>query len=222
MKVKCIDAGASGARLEVGEVYEVTNDYVDYYTLKEAPSWWRKSRFEVVPEVKRLRMRCVDNAGTALEIGKVYEVIEEEDKLHYRVTGSPGGIEDGLYLKYRFALPSDGDTNKDRSDIIQGLPTEDAERKQIRMYTCFVKYFPLAMAEVAKLSKIANEQHNPGATPHWDMSKSKEELDSMMNHIVDIACGVEVDVADRQLHRTKIAWRAMANLERYLRNIHVQ
>ena len=78
------------------------------------------------------------------------------------------------------------------------------------------------MAEVAKLSKAATEQHHPGTEPHWDKDKSKEELDSLMNHVVDVACGVETDPVDGQLHRTKIAWRAMANLQRYLEGMHVQ
>ena len=105
---------------------------------------------------------------------------------------------------------------------LQGLPTADTERKQIRAFTGFVKYFPLAIAEVAKLSKVANEQHNPGSPVHWDLSKSQEELDSLMNHMLDYACGVETDPVDGVGHLVKLAWRAMAQLERKLRGINVQ
>lgn len=100
-----------------------------------------------------------------------------------------------------------------------GLPTDAATRKNIPVYTGFVKYFPRGMAAVAELSRIANEQHNPGQPIHWDKSKSTDEKDALMRHMLDEALGVPVDTDD-QLHATKIAWRAMANLERILEKQH--
>lgn len=82
------------------------------------------------------------------------------------------------------------------------LPKNATERKAIPIYTGFVKYFPLAMAEVAKISLKGGIQH--GQTPetlHWDRSKSGDELDAMMRHVVD------EDWA-------QVAWRAMANLQK--------
>ena len=96
--------------------------------------------------------------------------------------------------------------------------SEALNRKAIPLYTCFVKYFPRAMREVAKISKVGNDQHNPGSEPHWDRSKSKDEQDAMMRHITDVAQGEEVD-SDGQLHRAKVAWRAMADLEKYLEKV---
>lgn len=83
------------------------------------------------------------------------------------------------------------------------LPTNPADRKRIPIYSGFVKYFPLAMAEVSKLSYDGNEQHNPGKPLHWDRSKSPDELDALMRHLI------EEDWA-------AVAWRAMANLEKQL------
>ena len=95
------------------------------------------------------------------------------------------------------------------------LPTDDAARKMIRIWQGFIQYFPDAVAAVAQLSKIANEQHNPGEPMHWAKEKSTEELDSMMNHLVDIACmGEDGRDTEGVLHATKVAWRAMANLQR--------
>ena len=82
------------------------------------------------------------------------------------------------------------------------LPTNAEERKAIPIYTGFVKYFPDAMAAVAKISLKGGIQH--GQTPetlHWDRSKSGDELDAMMRHIID------EDWA-------QVAWRAMANLQK--------
>jgi len=82
------------------------------------------------------------------------------------------------------------------------LPTNAEERKAIPVYTGFVIYFPDAIAAVAKVSLKGGIQH--GQTPetlHWDRSKSGDELDAMMRHIID------EDWA-------QVAWRAMANLQK--------
>ena len=84
------------------------------------------------------------------------------------------------------------------------LPNDAQTRKTIPAYTGFVKYFPRAITEVSRISMIGGIQH--GQTPetlHWDRAKSGDELDAMMRHIID------EDWA-------QVAWRAMANLEKYL------
>mgnify|MGYP000565292320 CR=1 FL=1 len=88
-------------------------------------------------------------------------------------------------------------------------------RKQYPIYSGFVKYFPDAMKEVSNLSFVANEQHNPGTEMHWDKSKSTDELDALMRHLADHSNGIEFD-DDGIRHLTKVAWRAMAMLQREL------
>ena len=95
------------------------------------------------------------------------------------------------------------------------LPTNDTERKTIRIKQCFLDYFPDAIVDVAKLSWHANEQHNPGTRPHWDRNKSGDELDSLLSHLMDAG---ELD-SDGFLHDTKVAWRAMANLQKRLEDV---
>ena len=90
------------------------------------------------------------------------------------------------------------------------------ERKKIPVYSGFVKYFPNAMKEVAVCSRIANEQHHAGKPLHWDMDKSTDELDAMMRHLIDHISEPIDDDGIR--HITKVAWRAMAMLERVLTN----
>lgn len=95
------------------------------------------------------------------------------------------------------------------------LPSEDRRRKQVRAFMGFVKYFPDAIALVAYLSKVANDQHNPGEPMHWAKEKSTEELDSLMNHLIDIGSKGELSVdSDNILDAIKVAWRGMANLQR--------
>lgn len=92
------------------------------------------------------------------------------------------------------------------------LPTDAAARKAVPIYSGFVKYFPRAMAAVAQLSRVGNEQHNPGKPLHWDRSKSGDELDAATRHLLEAGT---VDT-DGERHSTKLAWRAMANLEKEL------
>jgi len=89
-------------------------------------------------------------------------------------------------------------------DFIKTLPDDAAERKAIPVYTGVIKYFPNALACVAKVSLKGGLQH--GQTPetlHWDRSKSGDELDAMMRHILDEDWG-------------QVAWRALANLEKQI------
>lgn len=97
------------------------------------------------------------------------------------------------------------------------LPTDAKARKAIPVYSGFVAYFPRGMCAVAELSMIANEQHNPGEPLHWAKEKSTDEKDALMRHLVDpLTNGGDLYDADRILHATKKAWRAMADLERLL------
>jgi hypothetical protein len=92
------------------------------------------------------------------------------------------------------------------------VPTEAARRKAIPLYSGVLKYFPDALMAVAELSRIGNEQHNPGSPLHWDRSKSGDELDALTRHLVDAGT---MDT-DGVLHSTKVAWRALANLQKEL------
>ena len=106
---------------------------------------------------------------------------------------------------------------KTAADVLRnacdGMLTTDAtERKASPVYSGFVKYFPLAMVEVARCSKAGNDQHHPGTPLHWDRSKSGDELDACMRHLMEAGT---IDT-DGVRHSAKAAWRAMANLEKEL------
>ena len=97
------------------------------------------------------------------------------------------------------------------------LPTDPKARKAIPIYSGFIKYFPRAICAVTELSRIGNDQHNPGKPLHWDRSKSGDEKDALMRHLIDQTIdGDEAADKDGVLHATKKAWRAMADLEKIL------
>lgn len=97
------------------------------------------------------------------------------------------------------------------------LPTDPQLRKAIPIYSGFIKYFPRTICAVAELSRIGNDQHNPGKPLHWDRSKSGDEKDALMRHLIDQTIeGDNATDTDNVLHATKKAWRAMADLEKIL------
>jgi len=89
------------------------------------------------------------------------------------------------------------------------LPTDSAERKGIPLAEGFLFYFPAAIAEVAKLSKAGNDQHNPGQPMHWARDKSKDHHDCLMRHLLEAGT---LDT-DGVRHSAKVAWRALAALQ---------
>lgn len=90
------------------------------------------------------------------------------------------------------------------------LPKEAKERKQAPIFSGVLNYFPDAIVAVAQLSFIGNEQHNPGTPLHWDRSKSGDEKDALMRHLLESGT---IDT-DGVRHSTKVAWRALANLQK--------
>lgn len=91
----------------------------------------------------------------------------------------------------------------------QSLPSGAKERKDIPVYSGVLKYFPRAIAYIAHVSKVGNDQHNPGEPLHWAKDKSTDHLDSCVRHLMDAG---KTD-KDGVLHSGKAAWRALANLE---------
>lgn len=92
------------------------------------------------------------------------------------------------------------------------LPTGAADRKAIPIVSGCLDYFPDALADVARLSKIGNDQHNPGEPLHWARGKSGDEADTAVRHLMERG---RIDF-DGVRHSTKAAWRALANLQKEL------
>jgi hypothetical protein len=93
------------------------------------------------------------------------------------------------------------------------LPAESAERKAIPITTGVLDYFPAALAEVAKVSKVGNDKHNPGEPMHHARGKSTDHADSIARHLLERG-GVDSDTGVR--HSAELAWRALALLQQEL------
>jgi hypothetical protein len=89
------------------------------------------------------------------------------------------------------------------------LPTGKQERKDTPIFTGVLDYFPAALAEIARVSKAGNDQHNPGQPLHWARGKSNDHADCIVRHLMDR--GTFDD--DGQRHSAKGAWRSLALLQ---------
>ena len=91
------------------------------------------------------------------------------------------------------------------------LPTDSAARKQIPLLSGVLRYFPAALAGVAKRSHEGNEKHNPGLPMHHAREKSSDHGDTIVRHLLDLqdylAAG---DAKNIVAEADAIAWRALA------------
>lgn len=89
------------------------------------------------------------------------------------------------------------------------LPRNAQDRKNIPIYSGVMAYFPDALAAVAEVSKVCNEQHNPGEPLHWAREKSVDHADCVARHLMEHGL---LDT-DGMRHSAKMAWRALALLQ---------
>lgn len=89
------------------------------------------------------------------------------------------------------------------------LPTDAAARKATPIYSGVLRYFPDALAAVAEVSKIGNDQHNPGQPLHWSKGKSTDHADCATRHLLEAGM---IDT-DGGRHTAKAAWRVLARLQ---------
>ena len=110
--------------------------------------------------------------------------------------------------------------NTDMKGIIMGrikpptkeLHMDSKERKERPVFTGVLRYFPDAIMEIARVSLAGNKQHHPDKPLHWDRDKSNDDLDALTRHLID--AGTIDDDGIR--HTAKVAWRALACLQKEL------
>lgn len=92
------------------------------------------------------------------------------------------------------------------------LPTSAKTRNELPMADGCLDYFPLALAYVAHVSWKSTQQHHPDKPMHWDRTKSLDDRNKIMKHLADAGT---MDT-DGVRHSGKLAWRALANLQKEL------
>ena len=89
------------------------------------------------------------------------------------------------------------------------LPSDSQARKDVPIARGVLDYFPDAIAAIAEVSRVGNEQHNPGQPMHWAREKSTDHADCIVRHLMERGT---IDV-DKLRHSAKVAWRALALLQ---------
>lgn len=92
---------------------------------------------------------------------------------------------------------------------------QDHDRKDHPVATGLVDYFPDALLAIAAVSMEGARKHDtfgPDGRPTWDRSKSTDDADALARHFIDRG-GFDTD---SHRHSAKVAWRALAVLQREL------
>lgn len=92
------------------------------------------------------------------------------------------------------------------------LPLSSASRKDVPIHSGVIRYFPAALAEVARLSKAGNDKHNPGEPLNHARGKSNDHADCLIRHLIDFEDNPSA------IEGASIAWRALALLQEWLEN----
>lgn len=104
-----------------------------------------------------------------------------------------------------------------KSQVITTLPTDSAARKNYPLFSGVLRYFPAALAGVARTSKVGNDKHNPGEALHHARGKSTDHGDCILRHLTDVEDllaarnrGDEITNAQILDEVSQMAWRALA------------
>lgn len=94
------------------------------------------------------------------------------------------------------------------------MTKDNEQRKRCPIATGVLDYFPDAIAAVAEVSFIGGKQYHPDEPMHWDRAKSADEPNSLIRHFMERGT---LD-KDGLRHTAKVAWRALALLQKEIEN----
>ena len=111
---------------------------------------------------------------------------------------------------YPYAHLSDMDmATREQAYRERRMPRREKSNKDYPVARGVLDYFPDAILAIAEVSRIGNEQHNPGEPMHWDRDKSTDQVDALVRHLIHRG---KLDT-DGLRHTAKAAWRALALLQ---------
>ena len=90
------------------------------------------------------------------------------------------------------------------------LPTDSAERKGVPLHAGVMRYFPAALAAVARVSKAGNDKHNGKGSPlQHTRGLSMDHADCILRHLMDME-EQPIDPISGLPEVFNVAWRALA------------
>jgi hypothetical protein len=89
------------------------------------------------------------------------------------------------------------------------LPDDADARNRYPMADGLLDYFPNALAAISEVSRVGNQQHNPGEPLHWARGKSTDHANKIIRHLIDRGKRDSKGIR----HSAYMAWRALALLQ---------
>lgn len=96
------------------------------------------------------------------------------------------------------------------------LPDDSDKRKTFPIARGVLDYFPDALSAIAELSYVGSQKHNPNEPMQWNRDKSGDEADALIRHFLERG----TTDTDGIRHSVKVAWRALAMLQKELETVH--
>jgi len=98
------------------------------------------------------------------------------------------------------------------------LPTDSAERKGVPLHAGVMRYFPAALAAVARVSKSGNDKHNGKGSPlQHTRGLSMDHADCILRHLMDME-EQPIDPISGLPEVFNVAWRALALCQEWCEN----
>lgn len=155
---------------------------------------------------------CIDSShNEVLEFGLTYHVSRVDTSAGHAVHVKE------LYGYWwdpnRFVLASEYSAAENiKKTIARYIPDDDKLRKDFPLFDGLLAYFPNALCEISRWSKVGNEQHNPGEELHWAKDKSTDHKNKILRHLLD----AEQVNSEGFYEAVGMAWRALALCEEIL------
>jgi hypothetical protein len=92
------------------------------------------------------------------------------------------------------------------AQTIKRIIPDDNNREDYPLFDGLLAYFPAALCEIARWSKVGNDKHNPGEELHWSREKSTDHQNKIARHLLDY------DQVEENgfIEAIPLAWRALA------------
>ena len=92
----------------------------------------------------------------------------------------------------------------------QRVIPDDNTREDFPLFDGLLAYFPAALCEISRWSKVGNIKHNGPTSPlHWSREKSTDHQNKIARHLLDYDQVEESGF----LEAVPLAWRALALLQ---------
>lgn len=121
------------------------------------------------------------------DAGEIVRIFADSDYSHLYFVKFEDGICDVMaFSENEIALlePKVAASETDGAPTSRIIPDDD-NREDYPLFDVLFGYFPAAMCELSRWSKVGNEQHNPGEELHWAREKSTDHRNKIMRHLMD-------------------------------------